>query len=188
MRAFLEPAAKRLGRRVLGVDPGLASCGYGIVDYYGGRFSSVCYGVIETSPNDGRSSRLLAIYREFSRIVEAFAPDEAGMETLYFAKNVTSALAVAEARGVVSMCLAEHGIGLTEHSPATIKKTVSGAAQADKLAVQKAVRLLLGLSEIPRPDHAADALAAAITHVNCPQDGHALDALCGKAPLAPVGH
>ena len=165
--SFAPPSRPK--RRVLGVDPGLAACGYGVIDFDGGRFRAVKYGVIETSPDEPRPSRLLAIYRVLSSILEEFAPAEAGMETLYFAKNVTSALAVAEARGVVSMCLAERGIALTEHAPAAIKKTVTGVASADKTAVQRAVKLLLGLEEIPKPDHAADALAAAITHVNCPQ-------------------
>ncbi len=164
-------------RRVLGVDPGLASCGYGIVGFCDSRCSLIDYGVIETSPDSPHSSRLLYIYKEFSRILEEFSPDEAGIETLYFAKNVTSALAVAEARGVVSMCLAEHGIVPKEYSPGTIKKTVSGMAHADKRSVQEAVKLLLGLKEIPKPDHAADALAAAITHIHCGELSFAKNAL-----------
>ena len=168
MAASLAPAS-RLKRRVLGVDPGLAACGYGIIDFEGGRFRALGYGVIETSGDEPRPSRLLAIYRKLSSILEKYAPTEAGMETLYFAKNVTSALAVAEARGVVSVCLAERGIVLSEHTPVTIKKTVTGVAGADKLAVQMWVQRLLHLEEIPKPDHAADALAAAITHINCPK-------------------
>ena len=124
------------------------------------------YGVIETSPDAPHPRRLLYIYKEFSRILEAFLPNESGIETLYFAKNVTSALAVAEARGVVSLCLAERGIEPKEYSPGTIKKTVSGIAHADKLSVQQSVKFLLGLKDIPKPDHAADALAAAITHIH----------------------
>ena len=175
MCAFFAPRGKR---RVLGVDPGLAACGYGIIDFEGGRFIPLTYGVIETSADEPRPSRLLAIYKALSSVLEKYAPDEAGMETLYFAKNVTSALAVAEARGVVSMCLAERGIALTEHMPTTIKKTVTGVASADKAAMQKWVTLLLGLEEIPKPDHAADALAAAITHINCPKS---IDSLSIKA-------
>lgn len=153
-------------RRVLGVDPGLASCGFGVVDFYRNRCTLVEYGVIETSPETPHPARLLFIYREMSRVVKEFSPAEAGMETLYFAKNVTSALCVAEARGVVSLCLAEHGVCLAEYAPNTIKRAVSGVARADKRSVQEAVKLLLGLKEIPRPDHAADALAVAITHAH----------------------
>ena len=175
---YASPAtASRRAVRVLGVDPGLAACGYGIIEIEGGRFKAIDYGVIETSSDEPRPSRLLAIYRELSAILEKYSPDEAGMETLYFAKNVTSALAVAEARGVVSMCLAEHGIMLSEHAPVTIKKTVSGVASAGKATVQMWVQRLLHLEEIPKPDHAADALAAAITHINCPRSIGSLSSL-----------
>jgi crossover junction endodeoxyribonuclease RuvC len=88
------------------------------------------------------------------------------METLFFARNVTSALAVSEARGVVTLCLAQHNVALAEYTPNTIKQSVTGSARSDKKTVQEYVRLLLGMTEIPRPDHAADALAAAITHVH----------------------
>jgi crossover junction endodeoxyribonuclease RuvC len=88
------------------------------------------------------------------------------METLYFARNVSSAIPVSEAKGVVTLCLAQNAIPLAEYAPNTIKKSVSGSATADKATVQEYVKLLLGLQEIPEPDHAADALAAAITHIN----------------------
>lgn len=153
-------------RRVLGIDPGLASCGFGVVDFFRNRCKLVKYGVIETTPGTPHPLRLLFIYKELSRVVEAFSPTEAGIETLYFAKNVTSALSVAEARGVVSLCLAEHGIVPAEYAPNTIKQTVSGLARADKRSVQEAVKFLLGLQEIPKPDHAADAIAVAVTHLH----------------------
>ncbi|MBO8450265.1 MAG: crossover junction endodeoxyribonuclease RuvC [Spirochaetes bacterium] len=156
-------------RRILGIDPGLASCGYGIIEVCRSRCRLVEYGVIETSAGMSHALRLLSIYKEISRVVESFSPTEAGMEALYFARNVSSALGVAEARGVLSLCLAEHGILPAEYPPNTIKQAVSGTARAGKRSVQEAVRLLLGLREIPRPDHAADALAAAITHMHaCP--------------------
>ena len=161
---FGNSSARIPVRRVLGIDPGLASCGFGIIDFSGNRGRLVDFGVIETSPDTPHSLRLLFIHKELSRIVEAFSPAEAGLETLYFARNVTSALGVAEARGVVSMCLASYGIVPAEYAPNTIKQTVSGLARADKRSVQEAVKFLLGLEEIPRPDHAADALAVALTH------------------------
>ncbi|HNY17106.1 MAG TPA: crossover junction endodeoxyribonuclease RuvC [Treponemataceae bacterium] len=154
------------GRIVLGIDPGLASTGYGIVAASGNRISYVTHGVIETSPKTARPERLLAIFREISAVIERYAPTEAGMETLYFAKNVTSAMAVAEARGVVTLALALHGIALGEYTPHGIKQAVVGVARAEKAQVQESVRILLGLPEIPKPDHAADALAAAITRLN----------------------
>ncbi len=164
--ASLQSEQNQALRRVIGVDPGLASCGYGIVDFCGNRFRLVAYGVIKTSPEHSRPTRLLCIYNEFSSILEEFLPSEAGMETLYFAKNVTSALAVAEARGVVSLCLEERGIDLKEYDPTTIKKAVTGIASADKRLVQEWVKRLLALDKIPTPNHAADALAVAITHIN----------------------
>ena len=103
---------------------------------------------------------------QFDAIVEEFRPTEAAMETLYFAKNVSSAMSVAEARGVVTLCLAQHCIPLGEYTPNIIKQSVTGVGSSGKAAVQEFVRLLLGMETVPKPDHAADALAAAITHIN----------------------
>ncbi|MBE6347966.1 MAG: crossover junction endodeoxyribonuclease RuvC [Spirochaetaceae bacterium] len=151
---------------ILGIDPGLASTGWGVIDSDGTRFRLISYGCIETDSKQNHSLRLLEIYNKILAVINEFKPDQASMETLYFAKNVTSALGVSEARGVVSMCLAQNAIPLTEYSPNTIKQSVSGTATADKSLVQRCVKMLLGLQEIPKPDHAADAIAAAITHVN----------------------
>lgn len=151
---------------ILGIDPGLASTGWGVIDSDGNRFRLISYGCIETDSKQNHSLRLLEIYNKILAVINEFKPDQASMETLYFAKNVTSALGVSEARGVVSLCLAQNAIPLTEYSPNTIKQSVSGTATADKALVQKCVKMLLGLQEIPKPDHAADAIAAAITHVN----------------------
>ncbi len=153
-------------RRILGIDPGLASTGWGVVEQRGGQYRLVAYGCIETPADEVHGVRLQAIYQRMTAVIEEFQPDEAGMETLYFAKNVTSAMAVAEARGVVTLCLAQHCIPLGEYTPNTIKQSVSGTVKADKKIVQEYVRLLLHLEAIPRPDHAADALAAAITHLH----------------------
>lgn len=152
--------------RVLGIDPGLASTGWGIVDFHQNRYRMVAYGVIETSPDAPRGERLSAIYTRLNSIIMEYHPREAGMETLYFAKNASSAMAVAEARGVVTLCLAQNCILLGEYTPIVIKQSVSGCATADKKIVQDFVKLLLGLEVIPKPDHAADALAAAMTHIN----------------------
>ena len=153
-------------RRVLGIDPGLASTGYGIVDFSGNRYRMVSYGVISTKPEEVHGQRLLTIYSRLSAVIQEFKPHEASMETLYFAKNVTSAMSVAEARGVITLCLAQNCIPLGEYTPNTIKQSVTGTASSGKSAVQEYVRLLLGLETIPKPDHAADALAAAITHLH----------------------
>lgn len=153
-------------RRILGIDPGLASTGWGVIDVNGNRLAYVAHGCIETNKDEIHAVRLLAIYNRILAVVQEFRPSEACMESLYFAKNVTSALSVAEARGVVSLCFAQNNIPLTEYSPLSIKQCVVGSARAEKKHVQSYVKLLLGLAEEPRPDHAADALAAAITHVH----------------------
>ncbi len=153
-------------RRVLGIDPGLASTGWGIIDYSNNRFRLVKYGVIETPSRETHSTRLLSIYNDLFSVIDEFRPTEAGMETLYFAKNVSSAMGVAEARGVVTLCLAQNNIPLGEYTPNQIKQSVTGTAAADKALVEKYVKLLLGLAVEPKPDHAADALAGAITHIN----------------------
>lgn len=153
-------------RRVLGIDPGLANTGFGVVDFCNGRYHMVSYGCISTNSDEPHGQRLLKIYSHLCAIIDEFKPDEAGMETLYFARNVTSALSVAEARGVVTLCLAQHGIKLGEYQPNQIKQAVTGTTKADKNLVEKYVKILLGLEVEPKPDHAADALAGAITHLH----------------------
>ena len=158
--------SKKKVRRVLGIDPGLASTGYGIVDFYNNRYHLVTYGVISTEAGEPHGQRLLKIYSRLVALVQEFQPTEASMETLYFAKNVSSAMSVAAARGVVTLCLAQHCVPLGEYTPNIIKQSVTGAGSSGKAGVQEFVRLLLGMEVVPKPDHAADALAAAITHIN----------------------
>ena len=153
-------------RRVLGIDPGLANTGFGVVDFCEGRYRMVSYGCITTKADQPHGERLLTIYSRLCAVIDEFQPDEAGMETLYFARNVTSAMGVAEARGVVTLCLAQHNIKLGEYQPNQIKLAVTGTAAADKELVERYVKLLLGLKTQPKPDHAADALAGAITHLH----------------------
>ena len=153
-------------RRVLGIDPGLANTGFGVVDFCDGRYRMVSYGCITTKADQAHGERLLTIYSRLCAVIDEFQPDEAGMETLYFARNVTSALSVAEARGVVTLCLAQHNIKLGEYQPNQIKQAVTGTAAADKELVERYVKILLGLKTEPKPDHAADALAGAITHLH----------------------
>ncbi|MCM1320665.1 MAG: crossover junction endodeoxyribonuclease RuvC [Bacteroides sp.] len=153
-------------RRILGIDPGLASTGYGIIDYAANRCRHIVHGVIETAASLRLSERLLCIRTALKQIIQTYSPQEAAVEALYFAKNVTSAIAVAEAKGVVIVSLAEAGIHAQEYQPNAIKQTVCGTVKSGKQTVQQYVKLLLGLAEIPKPDHAADALAAAITHAH----------------------
>jgi len=154
------------GKVIIGIDPGLASTGYGIITVAGSRIRCIDYGVIQTRPEQVQGNRLLIIFERLAELIRIYRPVAAGIETLYFAKNVTSALSVSEARGVTLLALAQAGIPVFQYAPNAIKKAVTGIAQAEKQQVQLTVQLLLGLKEIPRPDHAADALAAAITYVN----------------------
>jgi crossover junction endodeoxyribonuclease RuvC len=149
-------------RRIIGIDPGLASSGWGIIEYAGSRLRYLAHGCIETEAVLPRAERLFFIYRQINDVLETWNPAEAAMETLYFGKNVSSAIAVAEARGVLSLATAERSLPLAEFTPHAIKQAVVGVSRAEKEQVQEMVRLILGLPVIPKPDHAADALAAAI--------------------------
>ncbi|MBD5447951.1 MAG: crossover junction endodeoxyribonuclease RuvC [Treponemataceae bacterium] len=153
-------------RRIIGIDPGLAHTGFGIVDALGEQKRLVSYGIIETAAADDQGTRLLAIHNRLVAILQEFRPDEASMETLYFARNVTSALGVAEAKGVVTMTLAQFAVPLALYAPNQIKTSVTGTGRADKELVERCVKVLLRLEVEPKPDHAADALAAAITHIH----------------------
>jgi crossover junction endodeoxyribonuclease RuvC len=152
----------RLIRRIIGVDPGLASSGWGVIEFDNQRLRYIAHGCIETKADRPRTERLFFIYGQFSSVLETYRPAESAVETLYFGRNVTSAIAVAEARGVLSLALAQKGLAVREYTPNAIKQAVTGGSRADKSQVQEMVRLLLGLDAIPKPDHAADALAAAI--------------------------
>jgi crossover junction endodeoxyribonuclease RuvC len=132
------------------------------VEYAGSKFRYISHGCIETSASQARGERLFFIYQSFVEILEAYKPAESAMENLYFGRNISSAMAVAEARGVLSMALAQRMLPVMELTPNAIKKAVVGESSAGKGQIQDMVRLILGLEEIPRPDHAADALGAAI--------------------------
>lgn len=153
-------------RIVLGLDPGLAETGYGLVSVSGSRFAHVEHGVIRTKAGLETGKRLEIIFDELTRIIDRFHPGEAGMESLFFARNATSAIPVAQARGAILLALAKRGVPCTDYPPQAIKLAIVGAGRAEKSQVQQLVRVLLGLDEIPSPDHAADALAAAICHAN----------------------
>ncbi|MCQ2578768.1 MAG: crossover junction endodeoxyribonuclease RuvC [Treponema sp.] len=162
---LLQKAQKKI-RRVIGIDPGLANTGFGVVDYCEGKFRLVSYGVISTNKEMTHEERLLTIYEKLSLVIDEFRPTESSMETLYFARNVTSAMSVSEARGVVTLLMAQRKIPLKQYTPNQIKQSVSGTAGADKELVERCVATLLNLPEPPKPDHAADAIAGAITHLN----------------------
>ncbi|MDR1617530.1 MAG: crossover junction endodeoxyribonuclease RuvC [Treponema sp.] len=156
----------RKPRRIIGIDPGLASTGWGLVECSRGRIRYLAHGCIETEADSPRGDRLFFIYRSIQEVLDTWEPGEAAMETLYFGRNVSSAIPVAEARGVLSLALAERGISIVGLTPADIKRGVVGVSRADKRQIQEMVRLLLNLPVIPSPDHAADALGAAICAAN----------------------
>ncbi|MCJ7512243.1 MAG: crossover junction endodeoxyribonuclease RuvC [Anaerolineales bacterium] len=152
---------------VLGIDPGTATTGYGLVrEAEDGSLKLHAYGVIRTDSRQGMPARLLELFRGLESILRAEQPDEAAVEELYFQRNVTNAISVGQARGVVLMALAQAGLPTGEYSPQHVKLAVAGDGAADKRQVQEMVRILLGLPEIPRPDDAADALAVAICHTH----------------------
>jgi crossover junction endodeoxyribonuclease RuvC len=150
---------------VLGVDPGIATTGYGFVREAGSGLEAVAYGVITTPAHMPVPERLQTIYHELIRLVHAHQPFSVAVEQLFFGRNVTTAIAVGQARGVVLLALAECGLAVAEYKPSEVKQAVSGYGNADKGQVQEMVRVLLGLEHIPRPDDAADALAVAICHL-----------------------
>jgi crossover junction endodeoxyribonuclease RuvC len=153
-------------RTVIGIDPGLAATGWGVVRFDGSRFLHVGHGVVRTDPGTPLSHRLLKIHASIRKVLAAHRPSEAGVEDLFFSRNATSAIQVAQARGVVMLALAQSRIEVGTYSPQQVKQAVLGRGKAAKEQVQRLVGVVLGLEEIPGPDHAADALAVAICHAN----------------------
>ncbi len=153
-------------KRILGIDPGLAATGWGIVDVSGTRFTHVKHGYIKTSPSDTLGVRLDIIFRSIVSIIDEFQPVCAGIEEIFFARNKISALPVAQAKGVILLALEQKAITTAAYTPLQIKQALTGNGRADKNQVQDMVKLLLGLHEKINPDHSADALAAAICYQN----------------------
>ncbi|HEY7836489.1 MAG TPA: crossover junction endodeoxyribonuclease RuvC [Solirubrobacteraceae bacterium] len=151
---------------VLGIDPGLANTGYGVVAQRGGRPVALDGGVIETSPALAPERRLAEIHAGVEALIEEHAPDAVALEELYFGQNARSAFAVGQARGVVMLAAGRRGLPCEGYTPQQVKSAVCGSGAAGKDQVTQMVAVLLALPEPPRPDHAADALAVAICHLN----------------------
>jgi crossover junction endodeoxyribonuclease RuvC len=152
---------------VLGIDPGTATTGYGLVrENDRGDLEAVAFGVITTPPKVPTPDRLRQIYTEITALIAQYQPDAAAVEALYFGKNVTTAITVAQGRGVILLALAEAGLPIREYKPAEIKQAIAGYGNADKTQVQEMIRQLLNLDAIPRPDDAADGLGVAITDLS----------------------
>lgn len=151
---------------VLGIDPGIAITGFGLI-----RLNElnepelIKYGVIKSTAEGDTSSRLVFLYRELTEIIEQFTPEYAAVEKLFFQKNQKTAMAVSEARGVITLCLAQQHLPMAEYSPNAVKQAVTSYGNADKRQVQEMVKTILHLDDIPKPDDAADALAVAICHL-----------------------
>ncbi len=152
------------GVRILGLDPGTATTGYGIIDGDGDVIQVVTFGVIRTTPRWAMARRLQHIYRELQALLVQHRPAAAAVEELFFGRNVSTAITVGQARGVLLLALADAGIPVAEYQPAKIKESITGYGNADKAQMQLMVRHMLDLEETPRPDDAADGLAVALTH------------------------
>ncbi|HET7169511.1 MAG TPA: crossover junction endodeoxyribonuclease RuvC [Candidatus Limnocylindrales bacterium] len=151
---------------VLGIDPGTAALGYGIVESIGGRVREVDHGCLVTSPDTTLPERLLAIHTLVDELIGLHQPGLLAVERLFFSKNVQTAFAVGQARGVVLLAAAEHGLPVREATPNEVKSAIAGYGAADKEQVQRMVQMVLGMTERPRPDDAADALAIAVWAAN----------------------
>lgn len=151
---------------ILGVDPGTAITGYGLVEQQGQRLTAQTYGVIRTPAGRPLSERLKQIYDRMSALIQEYKPDALVVEELFFNKNTRTALAVGQARGVILLAAAMHGLTVAEYTPLQVKMAVVGYGRAEKRQVQEMVRILLKLKANPKPDDAADALAIAICYAH----------------------
>ena len=154
----------RTERIILGIDPGLANTGWGVVAQKGSRFSCLAYGCVSTSAETPLEQRLAKIYEQIGAVIARYEPTCVGIETVWFGQNITAAFATGQARGAALVACAQAGLDVGEFSPKQIKLAVVGEGGADKGQVQYMVKQLLELPGMPRPDHAADALAAAICY------------------------
>ncbi|MRN55846.1 crossover junction endodeoxyribonuclease RuvC [Paenibacillus monticola] len=152
--------------RILGIDPGLAIVGFGFVDKEGNKLTPVQYGCIQTEAHTLEEERLLHVYEGMVQLIDKYKPDAVAVEKLFFSRNVTTALPVAQARGVLILAAVQRGLPVAEYTPMQVKQAVVGYGKAEKRQVQEMVKLLLKLSVIPKPDDVADALAVAVCHAH----------------------
>ncbi len=149
--------------RILGIDPGLATTGFAILDLHAGQKKLITCGVIRTSPKLRLSERLLEIEKDMKAIIQQYKPETCSIEQLFFSKNVTTGIAVSHARGALLMALETFKVPFSEVSPSAMKRALTGDGRADKKMIQKMVTLELGLKEVPKPDDAADAVSLALS-------------------------
>ncbi len=151
---------------ILGIDPGLSNTGYGLIRYEKKKIELIDYGCVLTYKKDTFSIRIKKIYYKIKELIEKYNPHEVAIEEIFFNKNVRSALTVSKVHGMIAITVALIGLELYEYTPLQIKQATVGNGRAEKYQVQSMVKILLNLSEIPQPDHAADALAVAICHIH----------------------
>ena len=151
---------------ILGIDPGLATLGYGVIEVLGDKRRLVQFGTLNTRAGEPMPQRLLAIFQGMNQLMDIYQPDDVAFEELFFSKNITTGMAVSAARGVALVAVVQRTENLYEYTPMQIKQAVTGYGGADKHQVQQMVKMLLNMREIARPDDAADALAVALTHAN----------------------
>jgi crossover junction endodeoxyribonuclease RuvC len=152
---------------IIGIDPGLARLGYGVIEVNRDKITAVCYGCIETSGKDLRTSeRLFKIYTEVGMLFEKYQPAHVSLEKLFFTRNISSAMGVSEVRGVILLAAEQMNIPVTEYTPNQVKQAITGSGRADKCQMQEMIKRLLRLAEIPTPDDAADALSIALCHIH----------------------
>ena len=158
---------------IMGLDPGLAIVGYGVIEYRAPRFRTLAYGAVTTPAHTPVPDRLELIFNDLSSLIDMYRPDDIAVEELFFNTNVTTGIGVAEARGVILLAAAQAGLPIYEYTPMQVKQAVTGYGKAVKKQVQEMTRILLHLPAIPKPDDTADALAMAITF--CHTNGNQLN-------------
>lgn len=163
---------------ILGIDPGYAIVGWGVIEYKAGRFRTLGYGAITTPASMPMEKRFLSIYQSLEQIVKKYRPEYLSIEKLFFTTNAKTAIDVAQARGVILLCCTQNGLDIFEYTPLQVKQAITGYGKAIKKQVMEMSRVLLNLPSVPKPDDTADALALAICHA------HSFHSLLNKNTLA----
>jgi len=151
---------------ILGIDPGIADTGFGVICEENGKLKCLAYGSIKTQASDNLSERLEILNKKLEEVIKKYKPDQAAIEQLFFCNNAKTALVVGQARGVALLTLKQNNLSIKEFTPLQVKQAVSAYGKADKQQVQRMVKIILNLTELPKPDDAADALAIAICALN----------------------
>ncbi|CAM2853526.1 crossover junction endodeoxyribonuclease RuvC [Paenibacillus sediminis] len=152
--------------RILGIDPGIAIVGFGFIDKHGSKLTPVQYGCIQTEAHTPEEERLLYVYEGITQLIDQYKPDAVAFEKLFFNRNVTTAMSVSQARGVLVLAAVQKGLQVAEYTPMQVKQAIVGYGKAEKRQVQEMVKMYLRLQKIPKPDDVADALAVAICHAH----------------------